>query len=99
MLRLRGGAIVWGVLSLSRGHDLRRISPAGAEVGGAALRFVVEGPEACEREAVAKGLWVLWPTQEASARKPQLPLRPSCRYHRVGGPRCIPPPTLRLCVG
>ncbi|MBV8988083.1 MAG: hypothetical protein JO372_05930 [Solirubrobacterales bacterium] len=44
MLRLRGGAIVWGVLSLSRGHDMRGIFPAGAEVGGAAPRFVVEDP-------------------------------------------------------
>jgi catechol 2,3-dioxygenase-like lactoylglutathione lyase family enzyme len=48
-----------------RGHDERGIFPAGSGVGGAAIRFVVEDPDACERDARAHGLSVLWPTQEA----------------------------------
>jgi len=49
-----------------RGHDERGIFPAGAGVGGAAIRFTVEDPDACERDAVERGLTVVWPTQEAS---------------------------------
>lgn len=49
-----------------RGHDERGVFPAGAGVGGAAVRFTVEDPDACEREAVARGLAVVWPTQEAA---------------------------------
>ena len=48
-----------------RGHDVRGIFPAGSGVGGAALRFAVDDPDACERDAGARGLTVLWPTQEA----------------------------------
>ena len=49
-----------------RGHDERGIFPAGRGVGGAAVRFSVDDPDACEREAVKKDMRVLWPTQEAS---------------------------------
>lgn len=49
-----------------RGHDERGVFPAGTGVGGAAVRFTVEDPDACEREAVARGLAVVWPTQEAA---------------------------------
>jgi catechol 2,3-dioxygenase-like lactoylglutathione lyase family enzyme len=48
-----------------RGHDERGTFPAGSGVGGAAVRFVVDDPDACERDALARGLMVLWPTQEA----------------------------------
>jgi predicted enzyme related to lactoylglutathione lyase len=34
-------------------------------VGGAAVRFTVEDPDACERDARRRGLPVVWPTQEA----------------------------------
>lgn len=49
-----------------RGHDERGIFPAGSGVGGAAVRFTVADPDACERDAQAKGLLVLWPVQEAT---------------------------------
>jgi len=49
-----------------RGHDERGIFPAGSGVGGAAIRFTVEDPDACERDAVERGLTVVWPTQEAT---------------------------------
>ena len=49
-----------------RGHDDRGIFPAATGVGGAAVRFTVEDPDACEREAIGKGLTVLWPTQDAA---------------------------------
>jgi catechol 2,3-dioxygenase-like lactoylglutathione lyase family enzyme len=49
-----------------RGHDERGIFPAGSGVGGAAVRFVVDDPDACERDALARGLTVLWPAQEAA---------------------------------
>jgi catechol 2,3-dioxygenase-like lactoylglutathione lyase family enzyme len=49
-----------------RGHDRRGTFPAGSGVGGAAVRFVVDDPDACEREALARGLTVLWPAQEAA---------------------------------
>jgi catechol 2,3-dioxygenase-like lactoylglutathione lyase family enzyme len=49
-----------------RGHDDRGVFPAGSGVGGAAVRFAVDDPDACEREALAQGLTVLWPTQEAA---------------------------------
>lgn len=48
-----------------RGHDDRGIFPAGDGVGGAAVRFAVEDPDACEREAIEVGLTILWPTQDA----------------------------------
>ena len=48
-----------------RGHDERGIFPAGTGVGGAAVRFTVEDPDACERDAVERGLLVVWPTQDA----------------------------------
>ncbi len=48
------------------GHDERGIFPAGSGVGGAAVRFAVDDPDACERDALARGLTVLWPTQEAT---------------------------------
>ena len=49
-----------------RGHDERGIFPAGSGVGGAAVRFIVDDPDACERDARAKGLSVVWPVQEAT---------------------------------
>jgi catechol 2,3-dioxygenase-like lactoylglutathione lyase family enzyme len=49
-----------------RGHDERGIFPAGSGIGGAAVRFTVDDPDACERDARAKGLSLVWPTQEAS---------------------------------
>ena len=49
-----------------RGHDERGIFPAGTGVGGAAVRFTVEDPDACEREATTRGLTVVWPTQDAT---------------------------------
>jgi catechol 2,3-dioxygenase-like lactoylglutathione lyase family enzyme len=48
-----------------RGHDERGIFPAGSGVGGAAVRFTVDDPDACERDARAQGLPVVWPVQEA----------------------------------
>jgi len=47
------------------GHDERGIFPAGSGVGGAAVRFVVDDPDACEQDARERGLPVVWPTQEA----------------------------------
>ena len=49
-----------------RGHDERGIFPAGTGVGGAAVRFAVDDPDACEREASQRGLTIVWPTQEAT---------------------------------
>jgi catechol 2,3-dioxygenase-like lactoylglutathione lyase family enzyme len=49
-----------------RGHDERGTFPAGSGVGGAAVRLVVDDPDACERDALARGLTVLWPAQEAT---------------------------------
>jgi catechol 2,3-dioxygenase-like lactoylglutathione lyase family enzyme len=49
-----------------RAHDDRGIFPAGSGVGGAAVRFTVDDPDACERDANTGGLTVLWPTQEAA---------------------------------
>jgi catechol 2,3-dioxygenase-like lactoylglutathione lyase family enzyme len=49
-----------------RGHDERGVFPAGAQAGAAALRFAVSDPDACEAEAAAGGLTVLWPTQDAA---------------------------------
>lgn len=49
-----------------RGHDDRGVFPAGTGVGGAAVRFTVDDPDACEREATDRGLTVVWPTQDAT---------------------------------
>jgi catechol 2,3-dioxygenase-like lactoylglutathione lyase family enzyme len=49
-----------------RGHDDRGIFPAGSGVGGAAVRFAVDDPDACEQDARALGLTVLWSAQEAA---------------------------------
>ena len=49
-----------------RGHDERGIFPAGDGVGGAALRFLVENPDECERHAAEIGVPVLWPIQDAT---------------------------------
>lgn len=40
--------------------------PGWLRAGGAAVRFVVDDPDACEREALAQGLAVLRPAQEAT---------------------------------
>lgn len=48
-----------------QGHDERGIFPAGLQAGAAALRFTVPDPDACEVEAVRRGLAVLWPAQDA----------------------------------
>lgn len=49
-----------------QGHDERGTFPAGAGIGGAAVRFAVDDPDACEREAHKRGITVLWPAQEAA---------------------------------
>jgi catechol 2,3-dioxygenase-like lactoylglutathione lyase family enzyme len=49
-----------------RGHDERGIFPAGSGAGGTAVRFTVDDPDACERDARAAGLPVVWPVQEAA---------------------------------
>jgi predicted enzyme related to lactoylglutathione lyase len=49
-----------------RGHDQRGIFPSGSGVGGTAVRFAVNDPDAREREAAQRGLPVLWPTREAA---------------------------------
>jgi catechol 2,3-dioxygenase-like lactoylglutathione lyase family enzyme len=49
-----------------RGHDGRGIFPAGSGIGGMAVRFTVDDPGACERDARANGLSVVWPVQEAT---------------------------------
>jgi catechol 2,3-dioxygenase-like lactoylglutathione lyase family enzyme len=49
-----------------RGHDERGIFPAGPDAGGAAVRFTVDDPDACEQDARAHGLTVLWPAQDAA---------------------------------
>jgi len=49
-----------------RGHDERGIFPAGSGIGGMAVRFTVDDPDACERDARANGLLVVWPVQEAT---------------------------------
>ena len=49
-----------------RGHDERGIFPAGSGIGGVAVRFTVDDPDACERDARANGLSVVWPVQEAT---------------------------------
>ena len=49
-----------------KGHDERGIFPAGDGVGGAAIRFSVNDPDACEREATERGFAVLWPAQDAT---------------------------------
>jgi catechol 2,3-dioxygenase-like lactoylglutathione lyase family enzyme len=48
-----------------KGHDERGIFPAGSGAGGAAVRFTVEDPDACEREATIRGVPVVWRTQDA----------------------------------
>jgi catechol 2,3-dioxygenase-like lactoylglutathione lyase family enzyme len=48
-----------------KGHDERGIFPVGLDAGGAALRFSVVNPDECEDEAKARGITVLWPTQDA----------------------------------
>jgi catechol 2,3-dioxygenase-like lactoylglutathione lyase family enzyme len=49
-----------------RGHDERGIFPAGSGVGGSAVRFTVDDPDAWERDAREQGLSVIWPVQEAA---------------------------------
>jgi catechol 2,3-dioxygenase-like lactoylglutathione lyase family enzyme len=49
-----------------RGHDERGTFPAGSGVGGAAVRFVVDDPDECEREAAERGMPVVWPAQDAT---------------------------------
>jgi catechol 2,3-dioxygenase-like lactoylglutathione lyase family enzyme len=49
-----------------RGHDERGIFPGELTAGAAAVRFAVSDPDACEREALERGLPVVWPTQEAT---------------------------------
>jgi len=49
-----------------RGHDERGIFPGGSGIGGMAVRFTVDDPDACERDARANGLSVVWPVQEAT---------------------------------
>jgi catechol 2,3-dioxygenase-like lactoylglutathione lyase family enzyme len=48
-----------------KGHDERGIFPVGSTAAGAALRLSVADPDACEIEARARGVSVLWPAQEA----------------------------------
>jgi catechol 2,3-dioxygenase-like lactoylglutathione lyase family enzyme len=49
-----------------KGHDERGIFPAGDAIGGAAIRFTVDDPDACAREAASRGLRIVWPTQDAA---------------------------------
>jgi hypothetical protein len=49
-----------------RGHDERGIFPAGNGVGGAAVPFLVDDPDECERQATEIGIPVLWPTKYAT---------------------------------
>ena len=48
-----------------KGHDERGIFPVSSGAAGAALRLSVTDPDACETEARAQGVPVLWPAQEA----------------------------------
>ncbi len=48
-----------------RGHDERGVFPAGPTPGAAALRFMVDEPDAWEREAIRQGVSVIWPSQDA----------------------------------
>lgn len=59
-----GGAVV--LHRNDKAHDERGTFPAGNGVGGAAVRFTVDDPDACEQEALSRGLPVVWPVQEAS---------------------------------
>lgn len=59
-----GGSVV--LHRNDKGHDERGIIPAGTGVGGAAVRFTVDDPDGCEREAFDRGLTVVWPTQDAN---------------------------------
>lgn len=63
------GGTSWRVVlhGNDRGHDERGTFPAGSGDGGAALRLTVDNPDACERDAVATGLPVVWPAQDASS--------------------------------
>jgi predicted enzyme related to lactoylglutathione lyase len=49
-----------------RGHDERGIFPAGTGVGGTAVRFAVQDPDDCARQAAQAGLPILWPAQDAA---------------------------------
>lgn len=49
-----------------RGHDERGTFPAGSGAAGAAIRFTVDDPDACERDARAQGLPVVWTAQDAA---------------------------------
>ena len=49
-----------------RSHDDRGTFPAGTGVGGAAVRFTVDDPDACEREAIERCLTLAWPTQDCN---------------------------------
>jgi predicted enzyme related to lactoylglutathione lyase len=48
-----------------KGHDERGIFPVGKGAAGAAVRFSVDDPDACEEEVMRNGFPVLWKTQEA----------------------------------
>ena len=62
-----------------RGHDDRGVFPAGTGVGGAAVRFTVDDPDACERAATDRGLTVVWPAQDATWGRFVVPADPDGR--------------------
>jgi catechol 2,3-dioxygenase-like lactoylglutathione lyase family enzyme len=66
-----------------RGHDERGIFPAGSGVGGAAIRFTVDDPDACERDAAARGLPVVGQLRMRSGGDSS-----SWRI-RMGAPSCL----------
>jgi len=49
-----------------KGHDGRGVFPVGIGATGVAVRFNVDDPDSWEKEAVQRGVSVLWKTQEAS---------------------------------
>lgn len=49
-----------------KGHDECGIFPSGTGVGGAGVRFLVDDPDACEREAADRELTVAWPAKDAA---------------------------------
>jgi hypothetical protein len=48
------------------GHDERDIFPVGTGVSEAAVRFAVEDPDECERQAARARLPVVWSAQDAA---------------------------------
>src|SRR4029453_4085972 len=77
-----GGSVV--LPRNDKGHDERGIIPAGTGVGGAAVRFTVDDPDACGGEPFDLGLTVVWPHKYPTAAPPLCPQR--CRPPAPNGP-------------